>query len=168
MAAPWLTTAATAEPPLLAARSAILVMAASYRSKNSWPSGPAGIRRSRSPAAHANTVPMYRMCDSWSVSFSSAPASISCSPSSTSTSSPWSRASGAAVIWVRSSVEAYSGRYRFIGQGPGHGLGLPFSQLGQPGPRVGGVQLAEYVAGGLSVADEQQLHDSSFAPRGRS
>ena len=55
----------------------------------------------------------------------------------------------------------------FVGQGPRHRLRLPLAQFGEPGPRVGGVQLAEYVAGGLSVADEEELHGSSFAPAGQ-
>ena len=60
----------------------------------------------------------------------------------------------------RGRVEGADGLIR---QRAGHRLCLAFAEFREAGPRVLGVQLAQHVAGGLSVADEQQLHASSFA-----
>ncbi len=52
------------------------------------------------------------------------------------------------------------GADRLIHERPWERFRLAFSEFGQPGAGVGGVQLPQHVPGGFPVADEQELHGS--------
>ncbi len=136
IAAPWLTMA-TARAPLAAASATT----ASYRARASSPLSPPGMRSAVSPAAQANTVRRYsRPSGVCPGSISRSPADSSRMPSRTVTPRPRAAASGAAVSWVRISVEAYRASMSLAGECLGQRGGLRLAERGQP--RSGGTAVS--------------------------